>query len=156
MKKCLLIICISLLFSCKDNSNQTNLKENTINTDTKTASLKGAWELTSFLNYREDGSVDTIKSSNSFKQIKMFSKTKIMWSRLRTTDSLDWFGVGDYSFKDGILTEVLDYGSKAMNNRIKSKKKYFFNIQLNKNKFTQIETDSTGKPIYAETYLKIE
>tara|TARA_R110002050_G_scaffold110363_1_gene222458 strand:+ start:56562 stop:57032 length:471 start_codon:yes stop_codon:yes gene_type:complete len=156
MKNYLFIICITLFFSCKDNNNKTNLKENTFNTDTKIASLEGAWELTSFLNYREDGSVDTIKSSNSFKQMKMFSETKIMWSRLRTIDSLDWFGVGDYAFKDGILTEVLDYGSKAMNNRIESKKKFIFNISLDKNEFTQIETDSIGKPIYAETYLRVD
>ncbi|WNH09405.1 hypothetical protein [Thalassobellus suaedae] len=156
MKKYLFIICIVLFFSCKDNTDSTNTNENINNTETKATSLQGAWELTSFLNYREDGSVDTINSSNSFKQMKMYSETKVMWSRLRTMDSLDWFGVGDYTFKDGILTEVLDYGSKAMNSRIKSKKNFIFNILLDKDKFTQIEFDSIGKPIYAENYLRVK
>ncbi|MFI1772452.1 hypothetical protein [Thalassobellus citreus] len=151
MKKYLFIICITLFFSCKDNTNRTNQIENT-----KITSLQGAWELDSFFNYGVNGSVDTIKSSNSFKQMKMFSETKIMWSRLRTTDSLDWFGVGNYTFKDGILTEILNYGSKAMNSRIKAKKNFIFNITLEENTFTQIEYDSLGKPIYAEKYLRIK
>ena len=154
MKKYLFIICIALIFSCNNNTSSANL-DKAIN-KTETPTLKGAWELSSFLNYREDGTVDTIKSSNSFKQMKMFSKTKIMWSRLRTMDSLDWFGVGNYTFKDGILTEVLDYGSKAMNSRIKAKKNFIFNIILEENTFTQIEYDSIGKPIYAEKYLRIK
>lgn len=142
------IFCASFLFSCNNNRNvEQPIKEH---------SLEGAWELVSFLNYKQDGSVDTIKSSNEYKQMKMFSKTKIMWSRLRVWDSLDWFGVGDYTFKDGTLTEVLDYGSHAMNSRIKAKKKFIFDITIDENSFTQVEIDSLGHPIYAENYKRVE
>lgn len=119
-------------------------------------SLKGAWELVSFLNYNEDGTADTIKSSNDYRQIKMYSETKIMWSRLRAWDSLDWFGVGDYTFKDSVLSESLDYGSKAMASRINEKKPFVFKILIDENNFTQIEIDSLGNPIIAEIYKRIE
>ncbi|MFI0430217.1 hypothetical protein [Mariniflexile sp. HMF6888] len=148
MKTFILIFCTSLLLSCNN--------KKSIAPPIKEYSLEGAWELVSFLNYKEDGSVDTIKSSNVYKQMKMYSKTKIMWSRLRAWDSLDWFGVGDYTFKDGILTEVLDYGSHAMNSRIKEKKKFVFDITIDENSFTQVEMDSSGKPIYAENYKRLE
>ncbi|WP_308990393.1 hypothetical protein QLS71_002780 [Mariniflexile litorale] len=148
MKTILFIFCASLFISCNNKNN--------IEPAIKDYSLEGAWELVSYLNYKEDGSVDTIKSSNAYKQMKMYSKTKIMWSRLRAWDSLDWFGVGDYTFKDGILTEVLDYGSHAMNSRIKDKKKFVFDITIDENTFTQVEIDSSSNPIYAENYKRVE
>lgn len=149
MKNIAYLICFVLLFSC----NKNNKVEPTVE---KEYTLEGAWELVSFLNYREDGTVDTIVSSNAYKQMKMFSKSKIMWSRLRAWDSLDWFGVGSYTFKDGILTEELDYGSKAMSSRIKEKKKFIFNITIDENYFTQIEIDSLDNPTYAEKYRRVE
>ncbi len=150
----LLLILIFAVFSCKDN-NETSMAETTEETN-KEYSLEGAWELDSFLNYSGDGTADTIKSSNSFKQMKMFSKTKIMWSRLRMGDSLEWFGVGDYTFNDGILTEDLEYGSKAMMQRINSNKVWEWEIIIDENTFTQITRDSLGSPIYAEMYHRVK
>ncbi len=140
------------LISCKENNKTANTQQQT----SDLPSLKGAWELVSFLNYSTNGTADTIKTSNTFKQMKMFSESKIMWSRLRTDDSLDWFGVGDYTFKNGVLTENLEYGSKAMFKRIKANKIFDFEIVFNKNSFTQIEKDSLGHPIYAETYQRVK
>ncbi|UKM65012.2 hypothetical protein GSB9_01573 [Flavobacteriaceae bacterium GSB9] len=155
MKKKLSLLLILLLafLSCKNN-NETAMADTVA--PTTTPSIKGAWELVSFLNYSGDGTVDTIKTSNTFKQMKMFSETKIMWSRLRTGDSLDWFGVGDYTFENGILTENLDYGSKAMRKRIEANKIFDFEIIIDENSFTQIEKDSLGHPIYAETYHRVK
>ena len=147
-----LFVLLALLTSCKDMNKTT--EDETLMTDEPT--LEGAWELVSFLNYDSDGAADTINSSNDYKQMKMYSKSKIMWSRLRAGDSLDWFGVGNYTFKDGILTEVLDYGSKAMNNRIKDNSHFQFEIEITDTTFTQIEVDSLGHRIYAETYKRIE
>lgn len=154
MKKYLFITCITVIFSCNNNTSSANLDKTTNETSNETLTLEGAWELESFLNYRSDGVADTIKTSNTFKQMKMFSKSKIMWSRLRTGDSLDWFGVGDYTFEDGILTENLEYGSKAMRYRIATNKVFDFEILINENSFTQIEKDSLGRPIYAENYIR--
>ena len=121
MKNLLLIICLALFFSCNEAKTSTaDLKNNSkINSDINT--LEGAWELVSFINYGENEIPDTILSSSTNKQIKMYSHTKVMWSRTRISDSIDWFAYGDYTVKDGVLTEILDYGSKSMNEVIKEK-----------------------------------
>ncbi|MBJ6369840.1 hypothetical protein [Snuella sedimenti] len=155
MKPLLFLLCITLSFSCKNESKPVTEISETI-TPEETPTIEGAWELVSYLNYRSDGAVDTIKTSNTNKQVKMYSASKVMWTRLRVSDSLDWFGYGDYTVKDGLLTEVLDYGSKAMNNVIKEQKEFVFNIVLEKNKFSQIQVDDEGTPLYAENYIRIE
>lgn len=156
MKKqlCIIIIGILSFTGCNNDVKQTNTVKQKENKELLT--LEGAWEIDSYINYRGDGKVDTINSSNEIKQMKMFSKTKVMWSKLREWDSLDWFGVGDYTYKDGILIETLEYGSKPMRNRIASKEPFDFDIIINENSFTQIETDSMGNPIYAETYHRVK
>lgn len=157
MKNLLLLtfMVLSTLTNCNNTSQPTHLATKETDT-TKTHTLEGAWEINSYINYRGDGTVDTIYSSNEVKQMKMFSKTKVMWSKLRAWDSLDWFGVGDYTYKDGILTEVLEYGSNPMKNRVASKIPFDFDIIINQNSFTQIETDSLGQPIYAEIYNRVK
>ena len=79
-----------------------------------------------------------------------------MWSRTRISDSIDWFAYGDYNVKNGVLTEILDYGSKSMNEVIKDKTEFKFNINITENEFSQIEIDSLGHPIFAENYIRIE
>ena len=144
----ILLVLLTLLAGCKDTEEDNQMK--------KEPTMEGAWNLVSFINYDTNGGADTINSSNDYKQMKMYSKTKVMWSRLPAGDSLDWFGVGDYSYKDGVLTEDLDYGSQAMNNRIKSNNRFQFQVHLTDSTFTQIEIDSLGNPIYAENYKRIE
>jgi len=118
--------------------------------------LEGVWELVSFYNYGANGAVDTIKASKSYRQIKMYSKTKVMWSRFVESDSTDWFGYGTYSVADNILTEALDYGSKSMNPIISEREEFEFNLILKKDKFSQIERDQDGNPLIAENYIRIE
>ena len=156
MKNLLLIICIALIFSCKDNSKVDTVDKNALETASDFHTLEGAWELVSYLNFGEDGSVDTIPSSSTNKQIKMYSPTKVMWSRTRLSDSIDWFAYGDYNVKNGILTEILDYGSKSMNEIIKDKTEFSFNLNISENEFSQVELDSAGHPILAENYIRIE
>lgn len=155
MKNLSLFICIVILFSCKENTT-TNQEDQINETTLEINSLEGAWELVSYFNYGENGIVDTILASNTNKQIKMYSPTKVMWSRTRVSDSIDWFAYGDYNVKNGVLTEVLDYGSKSMNEVIKDKTEFTFKINISKNKFSQIEIDSLGHPIFAENYTRIE
>ena len=61
----------------------------------ETATLQGAWELVSYYTYRENGEIDTILSSKENHQIKIYSDSKVMWGRERTSDTLDWFGYGN-------------------------------------------------------------
>jgi hypothetical protein len=157
MKNSLLLIIIVLFFSCKDNP-KNNLEESSVldMAENKVNTLEGAWKLVSYLNYGEDGTADTILSSKTNKQIKMYSASKVMWSRTRISDSIDWFAFGDYNVKDGQLTEILDYGSKSMNQVIKEKTEFIFNVKIGENEFSQIEIDSLGHPIFAENYIRLE
>ena len=155
MKTILLFLVMSFfLFSCKNNSEPT--EKPIIETSDQSPSLTGAWELVSFYNYEDNKVIDTIRASQTNKQIKMYSSSKVMWSRYRASDSLDWFGYGDYVVEDGSLIEVLDYGSKAMNNIIKEKKEFVFDIIFEENRFSQIQMDEEGNPLYAENYKRIE
>ena len=156
MKNLLLIICIAFIFSCNDNSKADTAEKKTSETASENHTLEGAWKLVSYLNFGEDGRIDTIPSSSTNKQIKMYSPTKVMWSRTRLSDSIDWFAYGDYNVKNGILTEVLDYGSKSMNEVIKEKTEFSFNLNISENEFSQVELDSAGHPILAENYIRIE
>ena len=156
MKNLLLIICIALIFSCNDNSNVKTLDKIDPKIASEINTLEGAWKLVSYLDFGEDGRIDTIPSSNTNKQIKMYSATKVMWSRTRISDSIDWFAYGNYKIKNGVLTEVLEYGSKSMNEVIKERTEFVFNVSINENKFSQIELDSLGHPILAEKYIRLE
>jgi hypothetical protein len=86
----------------------------------------------------------------------MFSDTKVMWCKLRPADSTEFFGYGSYSFEDGELTEVLDFGSSFMNEVILEQKEFSFQLQLHPNRFEQIELDEDGNKIYSENYVRIE
>lgn len=153
MRANLFLFALLLIFAVSCNKAKNSNEEITEISEEPT--LKGAWEMVSFLNYRGDGEVDSIKTNENFKQMKMFTENKIMWSRMRTFDSVDWFGVGDYTFKDGILTEDLEYGSKSMMNRIKMDIPWDWEIIIDENSFTQITRDSLGQPVYAEIYNRV-
>jgi hypothetical protein len=158
MKKYLLILAMMplLIFSCKENSKVEMAEKNDLKANTNTNTLEGAWKLVSYLNFGQDGSVDTIPSSDTNKQIKMYSATKVMWSRSRISDSIDWFAYGDYKVENGVLTEILDYGSKSMNDVIKDKTKFVFDVDISENEFSQTELDSAGHPILGEYYIRLE
>lgn len=154
--KTFLLLCISICFlhSCKNKTEPVSNTNNTENTD-KPLSLEGTWEIISFLNYRGNGTVDTIKSSDNTKQIKMYSATKVMWNRLRTSDSIEWFGYGDYKVENGQLIETLEYGSRSMN-ITEDSNEFIFDIIIEKDAFTQIQMDSEGHPVFAENYKRLE
>ena len=43
-----------------------------------------------------------------------------------------------------------------MNEVIKERTEFVFNVSINENKFSQIELDSLGHPILAENYIRLE
>jgi hypothetical protein len=155
MKTVLLLFSLALIVSCKNNT-ETKMQENKMNASSKDLSIKGAWKLISYYNYKDNKVSDTINASDTNKQVKMYTDSKVMWSRFRDSDSLDWFAYGSYSIVNGSLIEVLDYGSKSMNEAIKDQKEFSFKLILDEDKFSQIQMDEDGNPIYAENYLRIE
>jgi hypothetical protein len=149
MKTSLTLISLCLLLSC---NNKQQKESNIVDEPT----LDGVWKLTSFYNYLDDKIIDTIKFSEGYKQIKMYHKSKVVWTRYNEADSIDWFGYGDYSIKDGYLIELIEFGSKSMNEAIKEQKEFTFKLLLEDDTYSQIQNDEEGNPIYSENYVRIE
>ena len=45
--------------------------------DTKNPTIEGTWELQSFYNYDGENVIDTIKKSDGYRQVKMYSKKRL-------------------------------------------------------------------------------
>ena len=156
MKSLLTICCVIVLFvSCKNEKNDdaypvTNSK------DSKDMTLTGTWELTSFHNYVDNKVTETFKPVNGYRQVKMYTPTKVMWSKHVPSDATEWFGYGSYKIEDNHLKEILDYGSLMMSKIIQEKKEFVYELDLQSNTFSQIEIDEDGNRIYSENYKRIE
>ena len=77
-------------------------------------SLEGVWELKHQFIFENNEILDTMYNLNGYRQVKMYSKGKVMWSRYNPTDTNEWFGYGSYSVVDGMLEERLEYASNSM------------------------------------------
>ena len=150
----ILSLVFALISSCRENvkSNEKIVDHSIENK----LSLKGTWELKGFYNYQNNIIVDSFSNNTISRQIKMYSDTKVMWSKQRPADSIEFFGYGSYNFEDGILTEVLEFGSTFMNEVIAESKEFNFQLQLHPDRFEQIELDEDGNRIYSENYIRIE
>jgi len=157
MKNSFYLIAFVLVFFTSCNKSVEKSIEISVDESAKEVPLlKGVWELVSYYNYDENGVSDTIKSTKGNRQIKIYTDTKVNWSRYRESDSLDWFGYGNYSNTDSSLTENLEYGSKSMNQIISEREAFEFNLVLENDKFSQIEIDEEGNILFAENYIRIE
>jgi len=156
MKSSLIICCVIVfLVSCK-NDKPEGAYPVTNHNETKTTSLEGTWELVGFYNYIDNKVADSFKTRDGYRQVKMYTPTKVMWSKHVPTDSTEWFGYGSYKVEDGHLTEVLDYGSEMMSKIIQERKEFIYELHLKSNRFSQIEIDEDGNRIYSENYQRIE
>ena len=145
------IVFMLTLWSCNKTKDAGSIAE-TNNIPT----LKGTWELVSYYNYIDNKIVDSFKINNGYRQVKMYTNSKVMWSKDVPTDSTEWFGYGHYKATDSSLTEVLDYGSNMMRQIIDERKAFTYELELDKNHYSQIELDEQGNRIYSENYLRIE
>ncbi|MBD0833215.1 hypothetical protein [Aestuariibaculum sediminum] len=148
MKPILLLLCTAFLLSC----NYEPKAEPSNDLD-----LKGTWKMISYLNYSVDGSVDTIMTSENFIQMKMFSEKKFMWNRFTSYDTAEWFGSGNYTFKNDTLAEHTEYGSEALLSVLEKDSIHRLSIDfINEDSYMQTEKDSLGNPIYGEIYRRIK
>jgi hypothetical protein len=156
MKSKLLILSLvfALLFTCKEN--ETIVEEEPVTSSEEKLSLVGSWELKGFYNYQNNVIVDSFSNNTISRQIKMFSDSKVMWCKLRPADSTEFFGYGSYTYEDGKLTEILDFGSSFMNVVIAEQKEFNFQLKIHPDHFEQIEIDEDGNKIYSENYVRIE
>lgn len=145
---------IALFFSCQENHDK-NKNINDINTLEGTT-LEGTWEMIGLYNYKDNKVVDSFKTRTGNRQIKIYTKSRVMWSKLVPADSTEYFAYGTYTVNDSILKETLDYGSKTMNIAINQRQDYIYKIVIGKNKFSQIEIDDDGNRIYSENYRRVD
>ena len=152
MKNSIIIfILCAILGSCESSVN----KEAEANEEKEELTIEGNWELVSFYNYQDNQVVDSFKTNEGYRQVKMYQNDKVMWSKLVPLDSTEWFGYGNYTASNDTLIEVLEYGSKIMNQVIAEKKQFVHKLILEKNKFIQIELDEDGNYVYSENYRRI-
>ncbi|GAA4274951.1 hypothetical protein GCM10022258_42470 [Aquimarina gracilis] len=119
--------------------------------------LEGVWELKHQFLYNENNKIiDTVLNQNGYRQIKMYSKGKVMWTRFDPKDSNEWFGYGTYTIKDGVLEERLEYASGPMMKIVDTTQVFKFDLVMGKNSYQQIDVDEDGHYILAENYAQIK
>ena len=69
----------------------------------ETATIKGAWELVDFYYYEDNEVMDTVIPTKGYRQVKVFTKDRVMWTRSAPIDSVEWFGYGRYIVADDKL-----------------------------------------------------
>lgn len=119
-------------------------------------SLEGVWEMEHQYIYDNNEILDTLYNLNGYRQVKIYSKGKVMWSRYNPTDTNEWFGYGTYHVADGILEERLEYASNAMMKIVDTVQVFRFQLKLDKNSYSQISFDNDGKKYNSENYTRIE
>ena len=118
--------------------------------------IEGTWELESFYNYDGENIIDTIKKSDGYRQVKMYSKEKIMWTRYVPDDPHGRFGYGSYRVTDNSLVEVIEYGDDDMMKALDTMRNFTFELILNEDSFSQITVDADGNRTFSENYKRID
>ncbi|NER15725.1 hypothetical protein GWK10_00790 [Spongiivirga citrea] len=118
--------------------------------------MEGAWELVNYYSYDGENVTDTVPMSQGYRQIKIYSGNKVMWSRKVPMDSIEWYGYGTYTNSEDELVETLDYGSASMLKIIDTMRVFSFELQIDKDTFTQITVGEEGVRISSENYRRLE
>ena len=119
-------------------------------------SLEGTWELINRFNYDGINVTDTIPNINGYRQVKIYSKGKVMWTRYSPDDPAEWFGYGSYSNTNSVLQEQLEFGSETMMKIQDTVQVFKFELQLDPDNFRQITVDDKGNRIQSENYARID
>lgn len=150
------LLILFLFLSCNENSKDkvAETSADASNT-TETFPLQGAWELVGYYNYLDNKVTDSFQTSDGYRQVKIYTTSKVMWSKYVPSDSSEWFGYGSYKMNGSELVEILEYGSEMMSKIIEEKKEFKHELIINGDSFSQIEVDEDGNKIYAENYKRI-
>ncbi|WP_149276213.1 hypothetical protein [Pareuzebyella sediminis] len=119
-------------------------------------SLEGTWELINRYNWKDGNVTDTLPNTNGYRQVKIYSKDKVMWTRYSPDDPNEWFGYGSYTNTEDRLEERLEYGSKVMMAIQDTIEAFRFELQLDKDTYSQITIDEEGNRTFSENYRRID
>lgn len=144
-----------LLFSCYLMVATLVLGDGRNMTDEK-ISLEGVWELQNQQMYENGIVSEVMENQNGYRQVKMYSKGKVMWTRNDPSDSNEWFGYGTYTIQNGMLEERLEYASGPMMKIVDTTQVFRFELVMEKNTYQQIELDENGNRFQGESYVRLE
>lgn len=119
-------------------------------------SLEGTWELINRYNWQDGNVSDTLPNTNGYRQVKIYSKGKVMWTRYSPDDPNEWFGYGSYTNTENQLEERLEYGSEIMMAIQDTIEVFRFELQLDKENYSQITVDEKGNRTFSENYRRID
>lgn len=125
------------------------------NNELQELTLEGVWELENQQLYEDGLLSDTVENENGYRQIKIYSKGKVMWTRNDPADSNEWFGYGTYTVNDGVLEERLEYASGPMMKIVDTTQVFRFELVFGKQSYQQISLDEQGQRSQGETYRRI-
>ena len=150
----LMLLSTSIIFSCQ---NQTALEK---------GQLEGVWERIATINYENFKPVDTIPMEEKFYQIKIFTKSKMMF--ITNDENLDSVTGEDkfrgyagyaksYDIKNNILTEYVSGGTDMFEEWAKKQiNGVTFDVNISEKHYSQrFNLDSAGRG-RSELYKKIE
>ena len=155
MKKTIFLSLITIvIFSCQQQ------------TPHEKGQLEGVWERIATVNYENFKPVDTIPMEEKFSQIKIFTKSKMMFiTNDENIDSLtgeDKFRgyagyAKSYDIKDNILTEYVSGGTDMFEEWAKKQiNGVTFDVNISENHYSQrFNLDSTGRG-NSELFKRIE
>jgi hypothetical protein len=123
---------------------------------TNANSLEGTWELMNRFDFENGNVSDTLFNNNGYRQIKIYSKGKVMWTRHSPDDPSEWFGYGSYTNTENELEERLEFGSKTMMSIQDTVQVFKFELHLYKDSYSQITIAEDGMPINSENYRRID
>ncbi|ANH59893.1 hypothetical protein [Dokdonia donghaensis] len=124
--------------------------------DKSDLTLEGVWELENQQMYENGMISETLPNQNGYRQVKMYSKGRVMWTRNDPSDANEWFGYGTYKVKDGILEERLEYASGPMMKIVDTTQVFRFELLLGANTYQQRQMDDEGNPTEGESYKRLE
>lgn len=118
--------------------------------------MEGTWELINRYNWENGSVADTLPNTNGYRQVKIYSKGKVMWTRYSPDDPAEWFGYGSYTNTEDELEERLEYGSAEMMGIQDTVKIFRFELELNPNNYSQFTVDVDGIRSFSENYRRID
>ncbi|MCK8522838.1 hypothetical protein M0D21_14770 [Aquimarina sp. D1M17] len=132
------------------------ISQNNKKTAIEPHNLEGVWELQNQYMYQDNHISDTLSNQNGYRQVKMYSQGKVMWTRFDPKDNNEWFGYGTYTIKDGVLEERLEYASGPMMKILDTTKVFRFEILVEKDSYQQIDVDENGHYYHSENYKRVQ
>lgn len=148
MKKLIGLVLLMLILVSAASTNMT--KKNPMHT------IQGTWELQSFYNYDGQQIIDTVPTTDGYRQVKMYYNGKIMWSRYVPVDKIGRFGYGSYRITDTELIETIEYGDNEMMAAMDTMRIFTFELKLGDDEFSQISLDEDGNRTFSENYKRID